>query len=273
MFLHVDYFSRVLGKTMQMDVCLPQTTGNAPCDPMPEQGWKVLYLIHGWSDNHTCWQRFTSIERYAASRGVVVVMPDADLSFYTDMAHGAPYYTHMTEELPALVKEMFHVSDRREDTFICGLSMGGYGTLRMAMLNPEKYAAAACLSAGNFAEMLAVQAKGNTNQSWLNSMNNIFGDKFPDIMGTEYDVFHIVEEQLAAGKTMPRLFHCIGTEDNGYAGTQSTRAFFEARREQFDYTYREYPGAHNWEFWDAHICEAMDFFGLTEAELHFPPRK
>jgi len=164
MFLHVDYFSRVLGKMMQMDVCVPQPNGNAPCDPVPEQGWKVLYLIHGWSDNHTCWQRFTSIERYAASRGVVVVMPDADLSFYTDMAHGAAYYTHMTEEIPAVVKDLFHVSDRREDTFICGLSMGGYGTLRMAMLNPDKYAAAACLSAGNFAETLAEQAKGNTNQ-------------------------------------------------------------------------------------------------------------
>ena len=268
MFMHVDYFSRTLGKMMQMDVCLPQTQGNAPCPPMPEQGWKVLYLIHGWSDNHTCWQRFTSIERYAASRGVVVVMPDADLSFYTDMAHGAAYYTQMTRELPALVKEMFHVSDRREDTFIAGLSMGGYGALRMGMLNPDQYAAIACLSAGNFAEMLAAQAANNPNPGWLASMNNIYGDLFPNVTDTEYDVFHVVKEDLAAGKQLPRLFHCIGTEDPGYQGVQSTKAFFESLPAgTIDYVYRAYPGVHDWKFWDSHICEALDFFGLTEAQF------
>lgn len=262
-FLHVDHSSRVLGKMMQMDVILPQAAGNLQ---MPEQGWKVLYLIHGWSDNHTCWQRFTSIERYASNRGVVIVMPDADLSFYTDMAHGSAFYTYLTQEVPALVKEFFHISDRREDTFIAGLSMGGYGALRLAMANPDLYGGCACLSASNFAEMLVEQANDNPNPSWLARMDNIFGDAFPNIMGTEYDVFQVVKDQLAAGKTMPRVFHCTGTEDPGLRSARSTRDFFSAYpQETFDYTYREYPGAHTWTFWDAHISEAMDFFGITEA--------
>lgn len=257
-FLHVDHSSAVLGKMMQMDVCLPQ---GAP----PEKGWKVLYLLHGWSDNHTCWQRFTSIERYAANRGVAVVMPDADLSFYTDMAHGAAYYTYITKEVPETVRNLFHVSDAREDTFIAGLSMGGYGALRLAMANPDQYAGTACLSASNFVELLGQQARNNPRPGWLKSMDNIYGDCFPDLMGTEYDVYHVAREQLAAGKTMPRVFHCIGTEDGGYPTAQLTRAFYEAYdKEVFDYTYREYPGAHTWAFWDEHICEAMDFFGLTE---------
>lgn len=258
MFLHVDYFANALGKNMQMDVCLPQA-------PAPEAGWKVLYLLHGWSDNHTCWQRFTSIERYASNRGVAVIMPDADLSFYTDMAHGADYYTHIVKELPAIVKGMFHVSARREDTFIAGLSMGGYGALRLAMLNPDQYAGTACLSACNFVELLMQQAQDNPQPGWLKSMDNIFGDQFPNLMDTEYDVYHVVRQQLAAGKQMPRVFHCIGTEDGGHAVAQKTRQFFESYdKPVFDYTYREYPGAHTWEFWDAHISEAMDFFGLTE---------
>ena len=135
----------------------------------------------------------------------------------------------MTQELPAIVKDMFHVSNRREDTFICGLSMGGYGTLRMAMLNPDNYAGAACMSAGNFVETLVEQAKNNNNEGWRAGMINIFGERFPDLLGTEYDVYHIVKEQLAAGKTLPKVLFCCGTEDHAYGNAVNTYEFFKSQ--------------------------------------------
>ena len=106
----------------------------------------LLYLLHGLSDDHTAWVRYTSIERYADAYGLAVVMPQVHRSFYTDQAHGGAFWTFLAEELPELVQRFFVVSARREDTFVAGLSMGGYGALRWALRRPGRFAAAASLS-------------------------------------------------------------------------------------------------------------------------------
>lgn len=127
--LRCNFFSDVLGMSMSMTVILPQKTRNqigmagaAPTDRHP-----CLYLLHGLSDDDTIWSRRTSIERYVAPLGLAVIMPNVHRGFYTDMAHGYRYWTYISEEIPALAQSFFHISDRREDTFVAGLSMGGYG--------------------------------------------------------------------------------------------------------------------------------------------------
>src|SRR5690606_7723267 len=104
---------------------------------------KTLWLLHGRSDDHTIWLRRTSIERYVAPLGLAVVMPNANLSFYNNMAWGARYGDFFENELPELARSFFPLSARREDNFIAGLSMGGYGAMRLALANPGRYAAAA----------------------------------------------------------------------------------------------------------------------------------
>src|SRR5437764_883031 len=85
---------------------------------------RLRRLLHGLSDDHTMWQRLTSIERYAEPLGLAVVMPAVHRSFYADEVHGHRYWTFLTEEVPALVSQFFRVSDRPGDTFVAGLSMG-----------------------------------------------------------------------------------------------------------------------------------------------------
>ena len=90
-FLNVYFFSEVLGKQVQMNVILPQRSrGQIGLDSISEKAetYPTLYLLHGMSDDHTIWERRTSIERYASEKGIAVVMPDGDLSWYTDMKHG-----------------------------------------------------------------------------------------------------------------------------------------------------------------------------------------
>ena len=106
----------------------------------------MLYLLHGLSDDHTAWLRYTSIERYATARGLAVVMPAVHRSFYADEAHGHAYWHFVSEELPAIVAAFFRLSERREDTFVAGLSMGGYGALKLGLHHPERFAAVASLS-------------------------------------------------------------------------------------------------------------------------------
>ncbi len=128
--LHVNCFSDVLGKCVNLDVILPQRTKEQIGLSGAKNGGKypTLYLLHGMSDDHTCWNRRTSIDRYVSSLGIAVVMPNADLSWYTDTAYGQKYWQYMAEELPALCREFFpNMSDKREETFVAGNSMGGYG--------------------------------------------------------------------------------------------------------------------------------------------------
>ena len=149
--LHVNFFSDVLGMATSMDVILPEQTmgqigmeGRASDKPYP-----TLYLLHGMSDDHTIWQRRTSIERYVSDMGIAVVMPTTHLGWYTDMAQGNRYWTFISEELPAKCRSFFkNMSDRREDTFAAGLSMGGYGAFKLGLRCPDRFAAVASLSGG-----------------------------------------------------------------------------------------------------------------------------
>ena len=127
--IHAGYFSHELGMCMQSDVLLPQSEG-------PH---RVLWLLHGASDDETAWQRRTSIERYVEGTGLAVVMPCGHLSSYVNMAHGGKYFSYIADELPAIMRGFFSLSDKREDNFIAGLSMGGAGALRIGIARPENY--------------------------------------------------------------------------------------------------------------------------------------
>jgi pimeloyl-ACP methyl ester carboxylesterase len=146
--VHCDFFSDVLGLSTSMTVILPQSTSGqiGMSGEVSKGDTPVLYLLHGLSDDHTIWTRRTSIERYVAPLGLAVVMPRVDRSFYLDEAHGNRYWTFLSEELPEVVRGFFRVSRRREDTFVAGLSMGGYGAMKWALSEPHRFAAAASLS-------------------------------------------------------------------------------------------------------------------------------
>ncbi|MFQ9872436.1 MAG: hypothetical protein ACLRVT_05345 [Oscillospiraceae bacterium] len=114
---HVNFDSKVLDLSMSADVIIPQRLGQAG---ISDYRYPTLYLLHGYSDDHTAWQRQTSIERYAIRLGLAVVMPNAHTRL-CQHTHGNNYYT-LFEEIPA-VMGMFPLSDKREDNFIAGLSM------------------------------------------------------------------------------------------------------------------------------------------------------
>ncbi|SCF48462.1 Putative esterase [Micromonospora matsumotoense] len=120
--LRCDFDSEALGTSTSMTVILPQPDPELPTAPADGDP-PVLYLLHGLSDDDTAWTRQTSIERYVASLGVAVVMPQVGRSFYTDETHGNRYWTFLTEELPRVCRSFFRISERREDTFVAGLPL------------------------------------------------------------------------------------------------------------------------------------------------------
>lgn len=132
--LELNFKSVCLAMQTSVTVILPETDalyhGSIP-------KYKTLYILHGLSNNHTTYVRNTNIERYATEKGLAVVMPAADHSFYSNMVHGRDFFEFVSTELPHVMKNWFPLSDKKEDTFIAGHSMGGYGAFKVALTFPE----------------------------------------------------------------------------------------------------------------------------------------
>jgi len=249
-----DFFSDVLGLSTSMTVILPEETssqiglrGSARGGDPP-----VLYLLHGLSDDDTIWLRRTSIERYVAPLGLAVVMPQVHRSFHADEVHGHRYWTFLSEELPALAGRFFRLSDRREDTFVAGLSMGGYGAFKWAMRQPGRFAAAASLSG---ALDLARLRRLDAAQADPQPLDRVFGDR--PISGTGDDLLWLLNQ---ADATLPRLYLCCGTEDVLYEDNVTFRDACQAKRVPLTVDFG--PGGHDWDYWDAKIQDVLAWLPL-----------
>lgn len=255
--IHCDFHSRMLGLATSLCAIIPES-----CGPVPPKGgrrakpaYPVLYLLHGLSDDHTIWQRRTSIERYAAPLNLAVIMPAVHRSFYADMPAGGRYWTFISEELPELVQALFPVSTARKDTFVAGLSMGGYGAFKLALRRPERFAAAASLSGAlDLASWIARRMPPHDRSQWTATFGNL-----RRVAGSPNDLFYLLKAAVRAGKPLPRLFQCCGTEDPLLA---DNRRFLDlARSLKVSVTYEEGPGQHEWGYWDRQIRNVLAWIG------------
>ncbi|WP_029069239.1 alpha/beta hydrolase [Jonesia quinghaiensis] len=244
----VRFFSEALRESTVMTVILPESThGQIGMDTVVPTGkTPVLYLLHGLSDDDSIWTRRTSIERYVAEYGIAVVMPRVGRSFYCDERWGGKYWTLVSEEIPRIIPQMFQVSTRREDTFVAGLSMGGYGAFKLAFHHPERFAAAASLSGAlDVAESASFEMlRGEIPQVW--------GDAHP--AGTDDDLVHLLRK--ADPHRLPSLYQLCGTEDFLY---QDNLRFAEAARHAGLVMTQdlEGPGDHEWGYWDQQIQRVL----------------
>ena len=247
-FISLNYFSEALGKQTEVFVVLPQKSNDGEIGIGSAKGadnCKCLYLLHGHSDDHTIWMRRTSIERYATEYGICVVMPCGDRSFNTDMKYAMKYYTFVAKELPDMICEMFRVSDKREDNFIAGNSMGGYGALKVALKECDRFCAAAALSP-------VTDLKFIQQECWMDLFHMIFGDT--DEIPQEEQILPLLEEKKD-DPNRPRIFLGVGRDDFLYDDSTAFREKMETL--DYDFTYWESEGEHNWVFWDACIQYAL----------------
>ena len=158
---------------------------------------KVVWLLHGMGDDYTGWLRYSNLERYALARGIAVVCPSVHAQcFYSNMTKGLAYYDYIADELPAFMKETFpQFSQKREDNYVAGLSMGGYGALKFGLSRPDQYCRIGCLSGGNFIEMqLPPEDEAEDFLTpFYGGARNAFGtEKLGDAAGTEHDLKHLL---------------------------------------------------------------------------------
>jgi S-formylglutathione hydrolase FrmB len=254
--LRCDFYAESLGMCTSMTVILPEPTADVGVQAHTVASEPpTLYLLHGLSDDDTAWTRYTSVERYAAQYGIAVIMPQVHRSFYTDQVHGHRYWTFLSQELPAVVQRFFRLSSRRDDTFVAGLSMGGYGAIKWALREPERFAAAASLSG---ALDVARLSPANVPDDPA-IFERAFGGA--PVAGTDNDLVHLVNR--AAGRDLPRLYLCCGTEDHVYP---ANIRFHEACREASVAISTDFgPGDHDWSYWDRTIQDVLAWFASGSA--------
>jgi putative tributyrin esterase len=251
--LRCDFFSEVLEVGTSMTVLLPQAGEEqigvrGPGGDAGAGGFPVLYLLHGLSDDATAWLRYSSIERYAGQLGLAVVMPQVGRSFYADEAHGGRYWTFLSEELPTVVGSFFNVSQEREDTFVAGLSMGGYGALKWALQQPTSFAAAASLSGA--LDLVALSATAERR--------GLFDRVFDGRVGPEDDLFELLARSDV--EALPSFYVGCGTADHLY--DSSFRFVEEATAAGLDVRVDFRPGEHEWGVWDATIQDVLAWLPL-----------
>ncbi len=239
-YLKCSVYSSSLKQWTWFDAVIPQKKN---------ENIKTLYLLHGMKYDYSSWIRRTNVEQYAEEAGIAVIIPDGGRSFYTDMINGRNYYTYVSKELVEITRNMFHLNDKRDNTCIGGLSMGGYGAFRIALLNPETFGRAASLSG-------AVDVSVLKDSFWERDNYLITGGT-QDFKGSEYDLRHLVNNLLKSGKPLPRLYQACGTEDFVYDSNVKFRDFIKEK--SFEYIYDEGPGKHDWQYWEMHIKDVVDF--------------
>lgn len=256
--LQVDFRSQTLKRAVSFQVILPMENFKGP--------YPTLYLLHGLTDNSNGWLHNTRIRMWAEQSGLAVVMPSGENSFYLDIPVKdgclGDFGAYIGEELVAVTREMFPLSHKREETYIAGLSMGGYGACRNGLKYCDTFGKAAVLSG-------AVHFFENSRE-WVKTQGNTIGEleNIGDLDRMEetdrnprYIMRRIKEQNEVDGYNhFPSFYVACGLQD---ALIDANRSIVRALKEAgADVVYEEGDGIHDWYFWDEYIQHVLKWLNI-----------
>lgn len=262
--IQVNYMSQALMRTVTLNVILPVDKITFPGMPVKEiKAYKTLYLLHGVFGNYTDWISGTRIQRWAEEKNLAVVMPSGENRFYVDQEKGHELYGEFIgKELVEMTRKMFPLSGRREDTYIAGLSMGGYGALRNGLKYHDTFGCIAGLSSAMIVDGLAERT--NETPFFIEGRayaEQVFGD-LEQVAESDKNPEWLVKTLTEQKVKLPRIYMACGTEDSLL---EKNRAFHQVlEKAGADVTYEEGPGGHEWDFWDRYIKRVIDWLPLED---------
>ena len=250
--IEAQIFSQTLKRIVPIQVVLPVGKRYPRPEDNGEKGpFKTLYMLHGLRGNYRDWVIYTQIQNLAEEQNLAVVMPSGENSCYVEQViSDNDFGEYVGKELVEITRKMFPLSCDREDTFIGGLSMGGFGALR----NGFKYWQ-------NFGYIVALSSAVHFFETDLS--------KPLDAIFHEYEVFGDREEAASsdknprvafanakkeceeAGVSMPKVYMACGTDDSLLWANRTYKDYLVENGA--DVTYSEPKGNHNWDFWNNQI--------------------
>ncbi len=254
-----NFISYTLTRTVDITVIIPSVTIPESMGMGVPEGQKarhqkadkfpVLYLLHGMGNNHAQWTGYTNVELFAEEQNIAVVMMSAENKSYVNF-DSDKFFDFVSEERPDFVKGMFPISDRPEDTYIAGLSMGGFGTLVHALSHPERFAAFGAFSAAVHLNPYSL-AGGDINVA-------------AHPIDPKNDPLTLLKEDVAAGKKLPKMYVACGENDFLYETNKDFVEEIKALGCDVDVDF--VPGyTHEWRFWNLEIEKFLKWLPRTDA--------
>lgn len=258
--LQGQFYSKELKRLVAFSAILPVDTIEMPgAAPAENKGTiKTLYLLHGYSGMHTDWLYGSRIQELALKHRIAVIMPSGDNSFYLDQKEREDFYGgFIGRELPEMAGKLFHLSDKKEDTFIGGLSMGGYGALRNGLKYNERFGGIIALSSALIANNIThIEPDFRDGIASYGYYRHVFGE-LKSLPQSDNHPEKLVRDIKEMGAYMPAIYMACGTED---FLLEENRHFHEfLKNQQVAHVYLESSGTHDWKFWDAYIEKAVEW--------------
>ncbi len=251
--IQVNYLSQALFRIVPLNVILPADRFDAETNRYlngKERKYKTLYLLHGLLGNYTDWVSQTRIQKWAEEKNLAVVMPSGDNAFYfNSRTPWNDYGTFIGKELVEMTRRMFPLSEKREDTFIAGLSMGGFGALRNGIVYSETFSHVAGLSS-------AIHIFEDTSEE---ANNGLFDNKAAAAR-TDKNPWAAVENMLSEKRCIPKFYMSCGTKDDLLQVNVAFRDLLQSKG--IEVTWDEEDYGHDWDFWDSQIKKVLDWLPL-----------
>lgn len=260
--IEVNFISKCLMRTVTFNAIIPVDKFGPQAENAEQKPLKTLYLLHGIFGNYTDWVNGTRIQTWAEANDLAVIMPSGENHFYLDdEKSGELYGEFIGKELVEFTRKLFPLSDKREDTFIAGLSMGGYGAIRNGLKYAENFGCVIGLSAA----LVHDTWKDADNSAPIftfrrNYYEAVFGE-YDKVKGSDKDPKALLLKLKEEGRPVPKMYLCCGTEDGLVTANRDFRDFLNENG--VDLTYVEGPGKHDWVFWDTYIKKVLDWLPLN----------
>ena len=256
MILRGNFNSEVLHMSTHIQVMFPDK-GEAPL--------RIVYLLHGLHGDSSTWLDYTPLPYYAKKFNAIFVMPEVCRSFYTDQRYGRKYFTYVSEELPHICRRFFNFSARREDTAVMGCSMGGFGSLYLALNKPEQYGfcgpiSPACLCVKGWLDQMKIDPapllkNGPEAYEMVIDIKSLYGEELE--YDKKYDIYELVKS-FPADAPRPVIFNTCGLEDDLRKESLKLKDIIADRG--FNYTYEEWTGGHEWNFFYEALQKTLEFW-------------
>lgn len=259
---HCNFKSCILKMSVDVAVLIPEDDRIRLFQEGRKQSvkYQTLYLLHGFSGDYMSYLRTSNIERYADEHQIMVVMPSAYNSAYTDMEYGLDYFTYISQELIDFIEFTFPSSSMRKDRFVAGMSMGGYGAYKLGLSCPEKFCAVAGV-AGSYHAEYRYQGKVTTVSTLC---QGLYGNP-PKLKPEIHDIFTMLKNLKEKGVEIPRLYTCCGTEDRRYGDSVDLKEFADEIQVPLLFEYG--PGKHDAVFFDKYIQRILEWMKFAEGTV------
>lgn len=213
------------------------------------QPYRTLYLLHGLYGSDDIFLANTSIQKFAEDHGIAIVIPCGENSFYVDNVNAHAYYgEYVGQELLDITRNIFPLSHRREDTFIAGFSMGGYGAIRNGLKYCENFSKIGMISAALITDDIVEYTSDDNVLRSRQFYESIFGN-LDELEGSDMDPKALIDDC----DNIPDIFMACGVNDFLYDKNVDFYEFLKSRNVGVDFI--KASGEHTWEFCDEYIKE------------------